>query len=29
VNGQRVKHYWAEAEIPTKEPFDLQNPPVD
>jgi len=29
VNGQRVKHYWAEAEIPVEKPLDLQDPPVD
>ena len=29
VNGQSVKHYWAEAEIPVEKPLDLQDPPVD
>jgi len=29
VNGQRVKHYWAVAEIPVEKPLDLQDPPVD
>jgi len=29
VNRLRVKHYWAEAEIPVEKPLDLQDPPVD
>ena len=29
VNGQRVKHYWAEGQIPIEKPLDLQDPPVD
>ena len=29
VNGQRVKHYWAEAEIPVEKPLDLQDPTFD
>ena len=29
VNGQRVKHYSAEGQIPVEKPLDLQDPPVD
>ena len=29
VNGQRVKHYRAEAEIPVEKPLDLQDPTFD
>jgi len=29
MNGQKVKHYWAEAEISVEKPLDLQDPHVD
>jgi len=29
MNGQKVKHYWAEAEIPVEKPLDLKDPHVD
>jgi len=29
VNGRRVKHYWAETELPKMHPMYLQDPPID